>query len=152
MKISGAAGEGFLYDIKHKESASIRAWVLTCKGQSAAWSQYLVSVVHLREAEGVPAPHRASPDATHELIVLALDPRFPVKSGADELRHLRPINAAVQVSDLLDAEASALCDEIALAIVHGDLPAEPPLSGQGERIFTPAVMAIIERMRGVRPQ
>jgi hypothetical protein len=78
------------------------------------WSHYLVSVVHLREVEGAPAPEFIFLGASHELQIWALDP-------ADNATILHPVNYAGQFTFDDDGQAARLGETIAAAILERKL-------------------------------
>lgn len=116
------------------QSASLSTWFLRCPGQSIAWDAYLLSVIHLRPITGeMHPPVIRVPHATHEVMLIALDPRLkpdPVRPRT--WRHLTPVNLEEQVELPDDAEAVTLLRLCARQVVDGYLWAEPPLSAQVE--------------------
>lgn len=64
-------------------SADLVTWLMYAPGAHPHWDYHVLTVVHLRDQEGqtIP-PHRDSPDATHELLVLAVNPEIGI-TGAD---------------------------------------------------------------------
>jgi len=91
---------------------SLCTWLLTAPHAHPAWSQYLMPVVRLRDGiPGMPPPKRQFPGATHELIVIALDPEHgpytpdnlrqrymdPGNSQYGRLPYLTPGNVAHQI-------------------------------------------------------
>lgn len=115
------------------EEATLAAWFITAPGQSPAWSHYLLSAIHLRPIEGVKPAVITVPRATHELLVIALDPGSrPVPTDSSSWRWLLPVNVCEQVELPGDESAVELARMAARAVVLGALPAEPPLSGAVE--------------------
>jgi hypothetical protein len=113
--------------------ATVASWFLTCPGQSPAWENYILGVVHLRPIEGAPAPIVTVPHATHEVIVIALDPaRQPVATDPSTWRMLTPLNVCEQIQLPDDDAARDLLRLCAEAVVAGVLPAEPAMSGARE--------------------
>lgn len=55
------------------------AWWLLTGTWHPAWPQFVISVIHLRDVEGREPAKLQFPGATHELIVLALNPGDPPK-------------------------------------------------------------------------
>lgn len=110
-------------------------WLLHCPGQSALWSDFYLGVVHLREIEGErPAVLRLE-GATHEVMLLALDPAVPLTAetlGDQPLPYLTPLNVEEQFIVPSDDAAIELLRLCAKAVVDGLLWAEPPLRGQRE--------------------
>jgi hypothetical protein len=114
-------------------AATVSCWFLECPGQSPAWSRYTMNVIHLRDIENVPPAHIRVPRATHELILIALDPdRHPQPTKLSSWHPLRPLNVQEQIQLPSDQAAHELADKAAQAVVQGLLWAEPPLSGQVE--------------------
>jgi hypothetical protein len=56
---------------------TVAYWLLTAGIYHPLWHQYALAVVRLRDAPGYPPPVLRYPDATHELLVMALDPTSP---------------------------------------------------------------------------
>lgn len=105
------------------------AWLITAPSYHPAWCQYVLSVVRLRDLEGWPVPKRDFDGASHELIVLALDPSggdlhtpetlaFFFESGT--LPYLTPVNI-VQQHEATDEEMDELARLACFAVVHGAL-------------------------------
>jgi hypothetical protein len=71
---------------------SLCTWLLTAPHAHPAWSQYLMPVVRLRDGvPGFPPPKRQFPGATHELIVVALNPqRGPFTPASLVQRYMTP--------------------------------------------------------------
>jgi hypothetical protein len=111
----------------------VAAWFLTCPGQSPAWSNFQLSAVHLRAEAGLPAPVVHVKNATHEVLLFALNPDAnPVRDDVETWQPMRPLNLAEQIQVPSDQAAAALLELTAQAVVDGLLWAEPPLSGQFE--------------------
>lgn len=113
--------------------ATVTAWFLHCPGQSPAWEHYLLATVHLRPIEEVKPAVINVPGATHEVLLLALDPaKDPVPTDNLSWSYLRPYNLVEQVEVPDDDAARSLLRMCTQAVVDGVLWAEPPLSGQKE--------------------
>jgi len=66
-------------------------------------------VVHLRPEPGLGPAHLQYPEATHELMLAALDPdQHPEAQRPDTWRPLRPLNLVYQFHGLSDARAATL--------------------------------------------
>lgn len=120
---------------------TVAHYLITAQGQ-APWDQYLLAAIRLTEAEGWPAPVLQFDGATHEIMMLALDPdKGPYAPGDMETRFgpgapedgklpvLIPINVAVQFT-ATDGEMETLLQYAALGVVKGRLPAEPMFGQQ----------------------
>jgi hypothetical protein len=115
------------------QQATLAAWFLNCPGQSAAWDRYLLSVIHLRPLLGVKPAGIRVPGATHEVILVALDPaRHPHPTKPRTWTILRPVNVAEQITLPGDIAARHLLKLAARAVIDGGLPAEPAMSGAVE--------------------
>lgn len=114
--------------------ATVATWFLDCPGQSPAWRHYLLSVVHLRPIKGQEhEPVFQFPGATHEVMVVALDPgKHPSPTDIQTWYHLTPVNVAQQLVLEDDEQARKLLHLAARAVVSGLLPAEPAMSGAKE--------------------
>ena len=55
-------------------SATIASWFIDAPGQSSAWRNYLLSIAHLRDIPGEPPAKIRAVGATHELLLMAMDP------------------------------------------------------------------------------
>lgn len=120
-------------DDKKDWAATIGSWFIYAPGQSPAWRHYGLSAVHLRPMEGVRRARIRVPGATHEFMLLALDPhKNPEADRPESWVILHPINLTEQVTLANDAAAARLLDAAATEVVEGRLWAEPPLSGQRE--------------------
>jgi len=129
-------------------------WLITAPAYHPAWSQYLLVVVRLRDLPGWPEPYLQFPGATHELIVITLDPDhgpytadLPQKYATGGLPHLTPINVAEQIEGT-DAEAEELASLGAWAIVTGRL--EPESSNGPERIRAGWKASMVKTLAHIR--
>lgn len=89
--------------------AALRAVLLHRPDAHPHWHTYQVAVVHLRPVEGLPPPKLAFPDGSHEISILAVDPR--TEPNPDDLRSIQTLHPPNMVSQL-----RALTDEGALAL------------------------------------
>lgn len=129
----GAYGNAILLDCPDVPEASetVCSWLITSPYWHPAWSQYLLFVVRLRDnVPGFPAPRRQFPGATHELLVVALNPTdgpfgpdFMHRYKDGGMPYLTPVNIAHQIEGT-DDEASELAMLAAKGVVHGFLKPE----------------------------
>jgi hypothetical protein len=135
----GAAGTAT--EVLHELEASdkpdfqgtVKLWFLHCPGQSPAWRHYHLAIIHLRPIEGVKPAVISRPGATHEVILVALDPKGnPVADNPESWQFLHPVNFVGQLTLPSDEAAKMVIDVLARATAEGILWAEPPLSGQEE--------------------
>lgn len=146
---AGLAIEVIIEDPEHPDQrAGVAQWFLVCPLQSPAWDRYLLSVIHLRDIEGQSKPPTiTTPHATHELMLIALDPtKDPQPGNPASWSMLVPLNMSVQVELPDDDKAADLAMLIASAIVEGYLPAEPPFPGGS--IYLQPVLTTCAHLRG----
>lgn len=137
--LEGPCGTAELLDLSALQAlrpdvgGTLATWFLTCPRQSPAWDRYALSIVHLREVEGLPAPRIDVLGATHEVLLIAYHPGYhPSPLDAATWVPMFPVNLAHQVVLNDDLQAAECLELAARAVVHGLLWAEPPLSGQRE--------------------
>lgn len=131
--VRGKAGMAEELDIRRVRkgapiNASVSAWLLTCPGFSPYWTQFLLSVAHLRPVMGKRAKlHREG--ATHEFVLGALDPEVGSVDRETYFmlrpRLLRPLNVLHQVVGLSDRGACLLAKIVMQAVSDGRLVPEP---------------------------
>src|SRR5882672_11318792 len=75
--------------------AGIGNWFIDAPGQSPAWRHYMLSAIHLRAIDGVKPAHLREPGATHEFMMMAMDPdKKPDPLNPESWSYLRPHNLA----------------------------------------------------------
>jgi hypothetical protein len=106
--------------------AGVGQWLVHAPHSHPWWPWYAVQAVHLRAVEGKPAAHLQFPGATHEWLVLALNPEEPLPDidrwGADgtpPMRHLEPVDQCVQFIVADDEQASELVELTVRHILEG---------------------------------
>lgn len=112
-------------EVIHSGKCTLRGVFIHCPKAHPVWHTYLVTIVHLRAVEDLPPPNLAYPDASHEIMIQAMDPdidlgtespaRVPPKSI------LTPPNLAHQLRAQTDAQARVLFDAFVQAIAKGEL-------------------------------
>jgi hypothetical protein len=117
--------------------ALLEGWLLNVPGQ-AIWSYYIVAVIHLRGTprpdDEVLQPHKRWPGATHELLVVALDPAYTPKPEDNKTwRYVTPINVAWQFTCSTDDVAKKVCRILACEAADGQLLLEPTTTIQIEK-------------------
>lgn len=120
------------------------AWLITAPHAHPAWTQYQLAVVRLRDnMPGFPPPKRHFIGATHELLILAINPDhgpWTVAAALEALHadrgipFLTPVNLVLQF-EATDDEMRQCADLSCRAIVNGHLSPEAPL---GRESFTAA--------------
>jgi hypothetical protein len=107
--------------------AALDAWIITAACWHPAWSQYLLCLISLADLDDVPPVTKSTPDVTHELLVVALNPDHgPYDASTvrpDGLHHLTPVNIASQFT-ATDDQARRIAHLCARAVVDGRLTPE----------------------------
>lgn len=102
-----------------EEGAGRGAWVVHAPGSHPLWPWHAISAVHLRPVEGMPPPNLRFPGASHEVLVLALNPDHYPPDPDGYLRWLMPPDVAAQVMGLTDDQARQLVELCAKAVCQG---------------------------------
>lgn len=145
--IKGIAGTATRMSNLEDKPACLASWMIHAPGQSPAWSHYLLTIIHLRELDGVPA-NIVVPGSSHEMMLVALDSeKSPKADDWDSIRMLSPINAEAQFFVGSDDDAVTLGEKCVLAICDGVMPAEPAFPGLGQQAWQKVVTDTAEHMR-----
>lgn len=119
--------------------AAVARWNMTLPGDHAFWNRYSISCCSLADFPGVPAAYKKSPEMTHEVQVMAIDPEFPEKDfNAGGIKILTPINLVCQFKGT-DQLAINLVRFLASGFVEGRLIAEPEGIQGARELFDNAV-------------
>ena len=124
-KLEGPYGTAELVPIPDIPSAAetVCTWLLTAPRAHPLWSQYAIVAVRLRDLPGFPPPTRQFDGATHELLVIALNPEHGTMTPKRAVRfwrkgrslpYLTPVNIAHQIEGT-DEEAAELAKDGARA-------------------------------------
>lgn len=104
-----------------RTAACLRCYVMHNRGSHPFWPWHVLSLVTLEELPGLPPPERQFPEATHELLVVALDPEKPPPTAPGMSCYwLTPVDIAEQF-EATDERASELCDLAMEACLDGRL-------------------------------
>ena len=128
-RLEGPCGSADLVPVPDIPSAAetVCTWLVTAPHAHPLWSQYALVVVRLRDLPGFPPPKRQFDGATHELLVVALNPEHGPMTpervtrlwrNGRSLPYLTPVNIAHQI-DGADEEAERLAEMAAKGVVHG---------------------------------
>lgn len=138
LEFTGTYARAELLDIPEdaQPHSTVCHWLMYAPFGSPGWQQYVLVGLSLAEVPGVPSAVKSFPEATHEIMVLALDPRdgpytresMRGYARTGDLPYLTPGNVSWQFTGT-DDETQKLCALAARAVVMGILSPEPPLSG-----------------------
>jgi hypothetical protein len=118
-----------------ERSATCDAWIITAPAWHPLWSQYMLAAITLADVPGAPPAVKNHPNATHEIIVMAMDPTHGpytpdnVTDGRD--RYLTPGNIGEQFT-ATDEEAIDIAVLCVRAVLDGVL--SPETADAPERI------------------
>lgn len=105
-------------------------WLISAPSYHPIWSQYVMSIVSLEDHPALGPAFKKFDGATHELLVLAIDPDHPqtvetVRQHclSGKLPYLKPVNIAEQF-ECTDDEIRRVCWLAAMAVVNGQLNPE----------------------------
>src|SRR4029077_7173447 len=94
--------------------ACLGMWLIHAPQSHLIWPWRLISVIHLRDIPGVTAATKRYAEATHELMVLSIDPEACPNPDPDAPDNhyptLRPIDVAEQFHGLSDLDAAHLLE------------------------------------------
>jgi hypothetical protein len=106
--------------------ANLDTWIITAPIWHPLWSQYNLSVVSLADIPGQQDAIKHTPDATHELLVLALNPDhgpYGCETRPNDLEVLLPVNISEQFTTT-DDHARELAELCVKAVLDGRLNPE----------------------------
>lgn len=137
---------------------SVCTWLLTAPKYHPAWTQYLMAVVRLTDHPDFPPPRRQFEGATHELIVVTLNPehgpytpenmrRYYQGPEAGRLPVLTPLNIAHQIEGT-DEEARHLAAYAAWGVTAGVLC--PETDGASEYVREGWKVSLVKTLAHIR--
>ena len=134
---------------------TVCSWLITAPACHPLWSQYNLAVVRLRDGiPGFPPPVRQFDGATHEMLVITLNPEhgpydenMARKYAAGNLPVLTPVNVAHQFEGT-DDEAEQLAAWAAWGVVNGYL--EPESSNGATRIRAGWKTSMVKTLAHIR--
>lgn len=111
----GAHGKAWRIDFARWQEpvrAAICGWIVEAPHAHPIWHSYFLTAVHLRPMDGCQPAHIFLPGATHEIMVIALDPSHTPRLDRSSA-YLTPMN--------FTGQWIAECDEAALAKVEASV-------------------------------
>lgn len=119
------------------QAATVCHWLINAGTLHPVITQWFIGIVRLSDLPGVPPAHLQFTGATHEVLMVAVDPDYPITAASaatpeHRLQPLNPVNLAHQFT-ATDDEMRLMAKGMAWAIAHGDMPPEPPLGYESFR-------------------
>ena len=103
-----------------RASVTLPCWIASAAYAHPLWSHYCIMCIALREVPGVPAAKVTLENATHEVMVYALDPDR--KPAVDDFpRMLQPVNFVGQFIEADDLSAAARVQQAVQDVIDGTL-------------------------------
>jgi hypothetical protein len=103
--------------------ASLGVWLLTVPSAHPMWHSYALAVISLRDIPGVPPASKQYSEATHELLLMALDPGVSLPDPDDalhfKLAYLTPPNLVEQFHGVTDEQAVQIGELLARSFIDG---------------------------------
>lgn len=145
-------------DGMREQEATLAHWFIASPPAHPIWPHYTFCCVHLRDVEGqTRAPTLQFPDASHEILLIALNPKLGPWSAENviekmlaprtEAAWLTPLNLAEQLHNATDAQAVALTLMLARAMVDGMVPIEPADVPGGRDRWRRVIAATMEHLQ-----
>lgn len=150
-RFEGAGGlvEKFPDEALADSPTGLAAWIATAPGLHPLWSQYLLSVVSLKDVPGAAEPVLQRPGMTHEVTVFVLNPDWgpyePVRFRG--IRVLEPVNVVEQFA-ATNEEAVHLLELCARAVADGLLNPETTASDTLKLVWRDAIATTLDHGKG----
>jgi hypothetical protein len=121
--IAGSHGKAWKVKVESlQDKTTLNAYLISVYGAHPFWNWWLISAIHLRDVEGMPAAVKEYPTATHEFIILTLDPKCcPPDSDDPQYKYLLPADVLIQFDGLTDTDVAKFCTDAVTAIVDGQM-------------------------------
>lgn len=110
-------------------AATVSSWVINAPSAHPMWSWWQLSVVHLRDIEGVPKAHKQYPEAQFEFLIMAFNPEKGVPDidlmdagkewGKPAGTFLSPVDVVHQFHGVTDDQAAEIARVSAWAVTTG---------------------------------
>jgi hypothetical protein len=114
--------------------AGVCGWIVEARWAHPLWHSYEIACYHLRPLEGFNKPRFYTPNATHEMILFALDPDSPRTVTKTPVR-LHPANFAAQFWEADDTDAERRIQKCVEEILAGQLNPDTDYTSQWVQRF-----------------
>lgn len=98
-------GNNNIWEIEELHHTCLRAVLLRFPEAHPMWHDYLISIVHLRQVDDLPAPALSNELSSHEISCFALNPEFNNQPLVNGFQILVPPNLIFQFEGLTDEQA-----------------------------------------------
>lgn len=141
----GLAGRAWLMELgehaRPEQGASLVGYAVTGEWHPL-WRWWLVSVIHLREVPGTPAPVKRYPEAEYEFIIVSVDPEVdpdPDQPFPQPIKYLSPTDVVEQFHGVTDAQAVEIGTLAVRSIVEGMMSPDQDHRAAWHQVMTSTV-------------
>jgi hypothetical protein len=145
----GPAGRAWLLrptDEGPEQEATVSSWLLNRPGAHPWWEWWIVTVVCLRDVQGLAPAARIYPEAAYEFQILTIDPdHFPAPDPDfvdDGYTYLHPPDVIEQFHGIDDAQAEQLCLSAIREILEGGISPDETFRDQWNKLLRAKVSAL----------
>lgn len=120
------------------DDSTVSQWLIECPRAHPLWHSYGICFIHLRALPGRPLPKINAKDATHEVMLLAMDPDKPraqIIEPGYPIHYLTPFNFAGQFQAPSDGAVERLAEFTVREITTGALNPDTDYRSQWRQRF-----------------
>lgn len=129
-----------------QQIATLSTWLVNRPGAHPFWEWWTVTVVHLREVDGLPEAARVYPEAEYEFQIRTLDPEVsptPHPDMVDEgYDYIDPPDVIEQFHGINDRQAQALCSMAIQEILDGHLSPDENFRAEWDKLIREKVSSL----------
>lgn len=109
--------------ITRAQGSDVAQWIIEASWAHPLWHSYWLVLTHLRPIEGVPEAKLYLPDATHEIVLFAMNADHPRQAAIEtgNVQRLEPANFAAQFVENNDEVAAQRIQTVVSMICNGHL-------------------------------
>jgi hypothetical protein len=143
--IQGSHGKAWRLDLdKHREAfrtppSTVAMWIIEAGFAHPFWHSYVVSLCDLADRPGVEPATRYIENATHELVIYALDPKMVredfLLNKSPVIMVMEPCNFAAQMSGEKDDTATKRVEDAVRMVCDGHLSPDTDFRSQWVALF-----------------
>lgn len=124
-------------------SATLSQYLVQCPNLHAFWSYWWISLIHLRDVEGIQPAVRDFENAEHEISVYAQNPEIePDPDSMESAAFLLPFDVTEQVHGLTDGEAIDVLQMLVERVIDGRLAPDSDF----RQLWKPAIIQSVEEL------
>ncbi|SRR6266568_118144 len=110
--LSGLRREG----IDITKTAALGGWLIEAIEAHPLWNYHLATLIHLRDIPGVPPANKKRPGATHQFVMLALNPDTENQIDLEDASTLHPLRDPDVVDELVIPHDERAIEVVKLAV------------------------------------